>query len=33
MPGTPQAGLERLTQAGICAVRIMTLHNGTSAST
>jgi len=29
MPGTPQAELERLTQAGICAVRIMTLHNGT----
>ena len=29
MPGTPQAELERLTRAGICAVRIMTLHNGT----
>ncbi len=27
-PGTPQAELERLTQAGICAVRIMTLHGG-----
>jgi D-galactarolactone isomerase len=29
MPGTPKAELERLTSAGICAVRIMTLHNGT----
>jgi D-galactarolactone isomerase len=29
MPGTPQAELERLTQSGICAVRVMTLHNGT----
>src|SRR6185436_358367 len=29
MPGTPKAELERLTKAGICAVRIMTLHNGT----
>lgn len=29
MPGTPQSELERLTRAGICAVRIMTLHNGT----
>ena len=28
-PGTPDAELERLTKAGICAVRIMTLHNGT----
>jgi D-galactarolactone isomerase len=28
-PGTPQAELERLTKAGICAVRIMTLHGGT----
>jgi D-galactarolactone isomerase len=28
-PGTPEAELERLTKAGICAVRIMTLHNGT----
>ena len=28
-PGTPQAELERLTRAGICAVRIMTLHGGT----
>ena len=27
-PGTPQAELERLTKAGICAVRIMTLHGG-----
>jgi D-galactarolactone isomerase len=27
-PGTPQAELERLTNAGICAVRIMTLHGG-----
>jgi D-galactarolactone isomerase len=29
MPGTPKAELGRLTKAGICAVRIMTLHNGT----
>jgi D-galactarolactone isomerase len=29
MPGTPHSELERLTKAGICAVRIMTLHNGT----
>ena len=30
MPGTRRRPrLERLTQAGICAVRIMTLHNGT----
>ena len=29
MPRTPKAELERLTKAGICAVRIMTLHNGT----
>ena len=29
MPGTPAAELERLTQAGMCAVRIMTLHGGT----
>jgi D-galactarolactone isomerase len=28
-PGTPQAELERLTKAGICAVRIMTLHGAT----
>jgi len=28
-PGTPEAELERLTKAGICAVRIMTLHGGT----
>jgi D-galactarolactone isomerase len=28
-PGTPPAELERLTKAGICAVRIMTLHGGT----
>jgi len=28
-PGTPEAALERLTKAGICAVRIMTLHGGT----
>jgi D-galactarolactone isomerase len=27
-PGTPEAELERLTKAGICAVRIMTLHGG-----
>jgi D-galactarolactone isomerase len=27
-PGTPDAELERLTKAGICAVRIMTLHGG-----
>jgi D-galactarolactone isomerase len=27
-PGTAQAELERLTKAGICAVRIMTLHGG-----
>ncbi|HEV7476136.1 MAG TPA: amidohydrolase family protein [Burkholderiales bacterium] len=27
-PGTPQAELERLSKAGICAVRIMTLHGG-----
>lgn len=29
MPGVAEAELDRLTQAGICAVRIMTLHNGT----
>ena len=28
-PGTPDTELERLTKAGICAVRIMTLHGGT----
>jgi D-galactarolactone isomerase len=28
-PGAPQAELERLTRAGMCAVRIMTLHGGT----
>jgi D-galactarolactone isomerase len=28
-PGTSKAELERLTKAGICAVRIMTLHGGT----
>ena len=28
-PGTPEAELERLTKAGIRAVRIMTLHGGT----
>jgi len=28
-PGTSEAELERLTKAGICAVRIMTLHGGT----
>jgi len=28
-PGTPPAELERLTKAGICAVRIMTLHGAT----
>jgi D-galactarolactone isomerase len=28
-PGTPPAELEHLTKAGICAVRIMTLHGGT----
>ena len=27
-PDTPEAELERLTKAGICAVRIMTLHGG-----
>ena len=27
-PGIPEAELERLTKAGICAVRIMTLHGG-----
>ena len=27
-PGTPEAELERLTKAGICAVRIMILHGG-----
>lgn len=27
-PGTAEAELERLTKAGICAVRIMTLHGG-----
>ena len=27
-PGTPGPELERLTKAGICAVRIMTLHGG-----
>ena len=27
-PGTPEAELERMTKAGICAVRIMTLHGG-----
>jgi D-galactarolactone isomerase len=29
MPGVADAELDRLTRAGICAVRIMTLHNGT----
>ena len=29
MPGAPDAELERLTQGGICAIRIMTLHGGT----
>lgn len=29
MPGAAEAELERLTQAGICALRIMTLHGGT----
>jgi len=29
MPGVAEAELERLTKAGICAVRIMTLHGGT----
>lgn len=29
MPNVADAELERLTQAGICAVRIMTLHGGT----
>jgi D-galactarolactone isomerase len=29
MPGVADAELERLTKAGICAVRIMTLHGGT----
>ena len=28
MPGVADAELERLTKAGICAVRIMTLHGG-----
>jgi D-galactarolactone isomerase len=27
-PGVPEAELERLTKAGVCAVRIMTLHGG-----
>jgi len=29
MPGVADAQVERLTKAGICAVRIMTLHGGT----
>ena len=29
MPGVADAQIERLTKAGICAVRIMTLHGGT----
>ena len=29
MPGVAEAELERLTKAGMCAVRIMTLHGGT----
>ncbi len=28
-PGTNEAEIDRLTQAGICALRIMTLHGGT----
>src|SRR6266568_2524985 len=28
-PGVKDAELERLTKAGICAIRIMTLHGGT----
>ena len=28
-PGVPDAELDRLTQGGICAIRIMTLHGGT----